>query len=498
MPTIRVVRSTIVDAPIERVWAVLRDFNSHGAWHPAVGESVIEGDEPADRAGCVRNFFLKDGNHIREQLLALSDTDHLSTYCILDATLPMKRYVATARLSRVTDGERTFWHWESSFEVPAGREAEFAGLVGDGVYAGGFEGLRAFLRRGGDQGLWRLGQATEARPPAVVATGASLTAHATVVTAFGDASRLQHRSLNVAPPGPGEVRIRQSAVGVNYIDVYIRSGLLPMIDPPAACGMEAAGTVESVGEGVAHLIAGDRVAYACVPPGAYASVRNVAAAQCVVLPDELDFETAAALMLKGMSAEVLLHRVARIRPGTVVLVHAAAGGLGLLLCQWAHALGARVIGTVSDDEKARTARSHGCALTVVTRDYRFADAVLAATGGVGAEVVFDGLGAQAVQENLRSLAPTGHWISLGQASGGLDHLPLAALSERSLTFSRPVLFQYTAARSALEQIAANTFEAWRNGTIRVRIGQRFALADAAKAHAELEARRTQGATVLLP
>ena len=145
---IRVTRSAVIDAPIGRVWEVLRDFNSHWAWHPAVGESQIENGEPADQVGCVRNFFLKDGNHIREQLLALSDRDYVSTYCILDATLPMKHYVATVRLKRVTDSDRTFWHWQSTFDVPRGREKEFEELVGKGVYEGGFEGLRAFLRRG--------------------------------------------------------------------------------------------------------------------------------------------------------------------------------------------------------------------------------------------------------------------------------------------------------------------------------------------------------------
>ena len=146
---IRVTRSAVIDAPIARVWEVLRDFNSHWAWHPAVGESSIENGEPSDQVGCVRTFFLKDGNHIREQLLALSDRDYVSTYCILDATLPMKHYVATVQLKRVTDGERTFWHWQSTFDVPRGREQEFEALVGKGVYEGGFEGLRAFLRRGG-------------------------------------------------------------------------------------------------------------------------------------------------------------------------------------------------------------------------------------------------------------------------------------------------------------------------------------------------------------
>ena len=332
---IRVTRSAIIDAPVARVWAVLRDFNSHWAWHPAVGESNIENDEPADQVGCVRNFLLKDGNHIREQLLALSDRDYVSTYCILDATLPMRHYVATVQLRPVTDGERTFWHWQSTFDVPRGREQEFEELVGKGVYEGGFEGLRAFLRRGG----------IAATPSAATVSG-SMPAQAVIASAFGGPEVLRYESVTAEAPRQGEVRIRQTAVGVNYIDVYVRKGLYRMIDPPAAIGMEAAGVVVDAGPGVAHLLPGDRVAYACPPPGAYATVRTLPADQVVVLPDDVSDETAAAVMLKGMTAEYLLHRTFRVRPGHAVLVHAAAGGVGLLLCQWASALGAKVIGTV--------------------------------------------------------------------------------------------------------------------------------------------------------
>src|SRR5436190_11200499 len=186
---IRVTRSAIIDAPVERVWAILRDFNSHAAWHPVVAESAIENDEPSDQVGCVRNFTLKDGNHVREQLLALSDDDHVSTYCILDATLPMQRYVATVQLKRVTDGDRTFWYWQSTFDAPRGREQEFADLVGKGVYEGGFEGLRAFLRR---------------RPGAQAVRSAGSTTMTTagiVVRSFGGPEVLEQRSLEARVPG---------------------------------------------------------------------------------------------------------------------------------------------------------------------------------------------------------------------------------------------------------------------------------------------------------
>jgi NADPH2:quinone reductase len=483
---IRVVRSAIIDAPIERVWAILRDFNSHTAWHPVVAESAIENDEPPDQVGCVRNFTLKDGNHIREQLLALSDADRISTYCILDATLPMRRYVATVQLKRVTDGDRTFWHWQSTFDVPRGREQEFADLVGKGVYEGGFEGLRAFLRR---------------RPgaPAVrSAGGATMTTQGVVATRFGGPEVLEQRSLEARAPGPGEVRVRHAAIGVNYIDVYVRKGEYRLIEPPAPLGMEAAGEVLDVGDGVAHLLPGDRVAYACVPPGAYVGVRTLPASHVVVLPDGIDDETAAAVMLKGMTAEYLLHRTHHVRTGETVLVHAAAGGVGLLLCQWAKALGARVVGTVSTDAKARAARAAGCDLVIVGGDYRFAAAVHDATGGRGADVIYDGLGRAAARENLDALATCGHWVCYGQASGPLDRLAVGDMSQKSATFSSPVLFHYTAERAVLNDMAGRTFEALRQGTLRLDIQHRYPLTAAAQAHRDLEGRTTIGPLILLP
>jgi len=489
---IRVTRSAVIDAPIERVWAVLRDFNSHTAWHPVVAESEIEGGEPSDQVGCVRRFTLRDGNRIREQLLALSDRDYISTYCILDASVPLRRYVATLQLKRVTDGERTFWHWQSTFDAPPGRERELADMVGTGVYEGGFEGLRAYLRRS------RHAPDRSAAAARGLAAGEAMHAQGVVVSAFGGPEVLRHQPLPARPPGPGEVRIRQTAVGVNYIDVHVRKGLYRMIEPPAPLGMEAAGVVADVGDGVAHLLPGDRVAYACALPGAYVGARTMPADQVVVLPDDVDEETAAALMLKGMTAAYLLHRTHRVRAGETVLVHAAAGGVGLFLCQWAKALGAKVIGIVSSDDKARLARANGCELPLVGRDYRFAPAVKAATNGRGVDVIYDGLGRAAMEENVEALALCGHWVSHGQASGPLPPIDPEALAAKSVTLSRPVLFHYTAERAALNEIAQQTFEALRAGVIRVERRHRYPLAAAAEAHRDLEGRRTSGPLVLLP
>jgi NADPH:quinone reductase-like Zn-dependent oxidoreductase len=473
---IRVRRSAVIDAPIDRVWAVLRDFNSHSAWHPAVGDSRIERNEAADQVGCVRNFLLKDGNHIREQLLALSDRDYVSTYRILDATLPMRNYVATVQLKRVTDGERTFWHWESTFEVPKGREREFEQLVGGGVYEGGFAGLRKYLD--GDRPHFSQSSAVEAQ--------------GVVASAFGGPEVLQFRKLDSPRARNGEVLIRQTAVGVNYIDIYVRKGLYRMIEPPAPLGMEAAGVV--VESNAPGFRPGDRVAYACMPPGSYVTMRSLAARELVLLPAYISDETAAAVMLKGMSAEYLLHRTHRVRPGDAVLVHAAAGGVGLLLCQWAKALGARVIGTVSSDAKAELARANGCDLAIVSRNYSFAEKTRQFTAGRGADVIYDGLGREAAKENAEALALRGHWVSYGQASGAHDAFP--DLTHKSGTLSRPVLFHYTAEH--LQEMAGNVFNALRAGTLHVELRHRYPLAAAADAHRDLEARRTSGQVVLLP
>jgi NADPH2:quinone reductase len=393
----------------------------------------------------------------------------------------MRNYVATAELKRVTDGDRTFWHWESTFDVPRGREREFEQLVGGQVYEAGFTGLAAYLRRDG-------------RPvPHLQAMAARAAADslAVVATSFGGPEVLQLRRLDAPPPRHGEVRLCQTAIGVNYIDVYVRAGLYRMIEPPAPIGMEAAGVVlESSAPGMRP---GDRVAYACTPPGAYATVRTLPASQLVLLPDDVSEETAAALMLKGMTAEYLLHRTHRVRPGDAVLVHAAAGGVGLLLCQWARALGARVIGTVSSEAKAELAQARGCEHPIVTRSYSFAEQARRLTGGRGADVIYDGLGREAALENMAALAVRGHWVSYGHATGALEPVSLA---EKSGTLSQPVLFHYT--EDLLQQMAGRVFAALRDGILRPDIRHRYPLAAAADAHRDLEARRTSGQIILLP
>ena len=482
-----VVRSTVIDAPIERVWAVLRDFNSHDRWHDVVAESRIEGDERGDQVGCVRSFMLKDGNRIREQLLTLSDSEHRSTYCIVEATVPLQRYVATLTLKPVTDGDRTFWHWESTFATPPGRERELREMVARDVYEAGFENLRRHLREGGDR---RGGSA------AAMSVALPLPSRCAVVHRYGGPETLQPGIGEAVAPGPDEVRIRQRAIGVNYLDVYLRKGWIPAMLPlPGVPGMEAVGTIVDVGANVNGLLPGDRVA--CLGPvaGAYCDVRTVPAEWVVRLPAAVEDDVAAATLLKGITADVLLRDLGRVRSGTRLLVHAAAGGVGLLVSSWARGLGATVIGTVSSEDKARVAREHGCTHPIVTREHRFADAVQAQFGG--ADVIVDGIGDAARDENFAALARRGHWISLGQASGPLQPIASELLVQKSITFSRPAVFDYVATRASLAERAQRVWDALADGTLRAPPIERHALAAAADAHARLESRRTIGALVLI-
>jgi NADPH:quinone reductase-like Zn-dependent oxidoreductase len=309
---------------------------------------------------------------------------------------------------------------------------------------------------------------------------------------------LRVEEVHVPPPGTGEVRIRQTAIGLNYIDVYVRTGAYPLLTPPGTPGMEAAGEVLDVGPDVIGILPGDRVAYACPPVGAYAEIRNMAADQLVVVPEDIDDAAAAALMLKGMTAEYLLHRTHAVRRGDTILVHSAAGGVGLLLCQWAKHLGAIIIGTVSSEEKARLARDNGCDYPIVSRREDVVTQIREITKGKGCAVVYDAVGAATFTESFECLARCGHLISYGQASGPVPAIDPAVMSQKSATVSRPVLFHYTAEPGDLRDIARNTFDAVRRGIIRPNINQRYALAQAASAHRELEMRKTVGSSILLP
>lgn len=322
--------------------------------------------------------------------------------------------------------------------------------------------------------------------------------HAIRIHETGGPEVLRWEAVDVPPPGPGEVRVRHTAVGLNFIDTYHRSGLYPL-PLPSALGSEAAGVIEQVGDGVSGFAVGDRVAYATAPVGAYAEVRNVPAGPLVKLPEGVDDRTAAAVLLKGMTAEYLVRRTHAVKPGDVVVVHAAAGGVGLLLAQWAKHLGAVVIGTVGSEDKALLAREHGCDHVLLYRTEDVPARVRALTRGEGARVVYDAVGKDTLAASMDALRVRGLLVSYGQASGPAAPVDPRVLSQKgSLYLTRPKLGDYVRTREELEESARALFDGIARGVLRVRIEQTYALRDAAGAHRDLEARKTRGSTLLLP
>ena len=309
---------------------------------------------------------------------------------------------------------------------------------------------------------------------------------------------MQWVDVEVGAPGVGEVRVKQHAVGLNYIDVYFRTGHYPM-NLPAGLGMEAAGVVTEVGSGVTRFKSGDRVAYVARPPGAYAQERILPADVLVKLPDAIAFDEAASAMLQGLTAQYLLRRTFRVEPGQTILIHAAAGGVGLFVCQWAKALGATVIGTVGSQEKAELAKSHGCDHPIVYTRENFTERVKEITHGAGVPVVYDSIGKDTYQGSLDCLAPLGYFVSFGSASGPLPPIEASEFANRgSLFFTRPTLFSYIAKREWLDAMAAELFDVIESGKVKTNVRQRYALEHVGDAHRALEARQTTGSTVLIP
>lgn len=297
---------------------------------------------------------------------------------------------------------------------------------------------------------------------------------------------------------PSEVRVRQHAVGVNFIDIYHRTGLYPL-PLPSGIGLEAAGVVEAIGGDVNWLNVGDRVAYAGGLPGAYAQVRNIAADRLLKLPEAIDFTTAAAMMLQGLTTQYLLRRTYRVSAGETILIHAAAGGVGLMVCQWAKQLGATVIGTVSTEAKAELARAHGCDHTINYTSESFVDRVRAITGGEGVPVVYDSIGKDTFTRSLDCLRPLGMMVSFGNASGPVPPFDLSELAKRgSLFVTRPTLATYSAKRESLVAMATELFEMVSSGALKIEVSRSYPMKDAAQAHIDLAARRTTGSIVLNP
>ncbi|MCY3843738.1 MAG: quinone oxidoreductase [Acidobacteria bacterium] len=322
--------------------------------------------------------------------------------------------------------------------------------------------------------------------------------HAVRIHETGGPEVLRWDEIDVPDPAPGEAVIRQTAAGLNFIDVYFRTGLYPAPSFPAIIGNEGAGVVEAVGDGVSEVAVGDRVAY-CMNLGSYAERRVIAANQLVRIPDGISDQQAAAVLLKGSTVQYLVRRTYAVQRGDTVLYHAAAGGCGLIACQWLKHLGATVIGTVGTREKAELARAHGCDHPIVYTEESFVDRVRELTGGAGVPVVYDSVGKDTFEDSLRCLRPRGLMVSFGNASGAVEPFRPAVLAAKgSLYLTRPTLATYTATREDLVATTSEVFDVVGQGVVKIEINQTYPLRDAAQAHRDLEARRTTGSTVLLP
>ncbi|NNE85612.1 MAG: quinone oxidoreductase [Alphaproteobacteria bacterium] len=322
--------------------------------------------------------------------------------------------------------------------------------------------------------------------------------HAIRIHENGGPEVLKWEEVDVADPAAGEIRVRHTAVGLNYIDTYLREGARPL-PLPSVLGLEGAGVVEALGDGVSHLAVGDRIGYADMPVGAYSEERVMPAHIAVKLPDAVDDQSAAAAMLKGMTAQFLIRQCFRVEPGMTVLLHAAAGGVGLIASQWLNHMGATVIGTVGSPEKGELAKAHGVHHIVNYNTENFVERVQEITDGAGVPVVYDGVGKDTFMGSMKCLSPLGMLVCFGNASGAPDPVNLGDLSTHGSIFvTRPMLFHYTATRDALEACANDLFDVIGSGAVKIEVNQTYPLSEAAQAHRDLEARKTTGSTVLLP
>jgi NADPH2:quinone reductase len=493
---VNVIQSAVIDAPIDRVWAVLRDFNSHDRWHPAVARSRMENDVAGDVVGGVRRFSLSDGAELREQLLSHSDREYTFAYCILDSPLPLLDYMATVRLKPVTDGNQTFWDWRSQFRATDDRAAELKNLVGRQVYEAGFGGLRTFLA---DQTARPRSPAPEEAAAMVAAVGGEhLPSRAVVVAAAGGPEVMSLIDVTVSVPGPQQVRIRQTAIAVNYLDLKHRRGISTGLDLPGTPGMEGVGEIIDVGEQVNGLFPGDRVAYLSRTPGAYADIRCIDADACILLPDGIS-DIDASTFLKGVTAGLLLSRVFRAAPGATILIQAVSGGVGHLLSQWAKSMDLTVIGTVSTAEKAKFSRDCGCDYPIVVADDSpLATEVMRITNGRGVDYWVHSSGTYGLDTAVACLAICGHCAVIGDRDGqSTIPLDMNVLKQRSLTVSAPVCFDYFDDRLYLQRLARQLFAKIQNRMIIPAI-EAFPLSQATDAHNKIESRQTMGAVVLTP
>ncbi len=488
-------RSAIIDAPIDGVWAVLRDFNSLARWHPAVTDSEIENGLAGDVVGCVRRLRLEDGAELREQLLLHSDRGHTLAYSILDATLPLFDAVTTLVLKPVTDGNQTFWHWRTQCRVPDNRGAELEALIARRITEAGFSGLRRFLAEPAPPARPRSEEVETLKRE--TSAGGSLPATAVMVTVTGPPEVLAPRQVTVDAPGPRQVRLRQTAAAVNRIDIEHRRGTRPGMDLPGTPGLEGAGRIIDVGPQVHGLYPGDRVVYLSRTPGAYTDIRRVDADACLPLGEEVS-DAEASLLFKGVTAAVLFDRVLRAPEGATVIIQSVSGGLGHLLAQWAKSMGLIVIGTVATIEEARFSREHGCDHPIVLTEAASLEAqVMRITNGRGAGYWIHRGGPPGLDDALACLARCGHCAIIDDGDDAPVSLAVDRLRRRSLTVSALSIFDYLHDRLYLQRLAFQLFAKFRNRIIIPAI-ETFPLSQAAEAHHRIETRQAMGASVLMP
>ena len=490
---ISVIRSAVIEAPIEQVWTVLRDFNSHDRWHPVVDHSRMENDVGGDVVGGVRCYSITDGAELREQLLHHCDRDYTFTYCILDSSLPLFDYVATVRLKPVTDGNQTFWDWRSQFRSSDDRAKELEVLVGQQIFESGFTGLRAFLA----QKAVSPPIPSSEKAASVVADpgGESMPSRVVVVAATGGPEVMSLRDKTIPVPGPRQVRIRQATIAVNFLDLKHRQGISTDIDLPLTPGLEGVGEIIDVGRQVNGLFPGDRVAYMSRTPGAYADIRCIDADACIPLPDGIS-DIDASTLLKGVTAGLLLSRVFRVVPGGTILIQGVSGGVGHLLSQWAKSLDLTVIGTVSTTEKAKFSRDRGCDYPIVVADdFPLVAEVMRITNDYGVDYWVHSSGGHMLDTALNCLSSCGHCAVIGDRDGQPISLDMNVLKQRSLTVSAPVCFDYFDDQTYLQRVSHQLFARIQSRIIIPAIKE-FPLSQVTEAHNRIESRQTMGAVVL--
>jgi NADPH:quinone reductase-like Zn-dependent oxidoreductase len=492
---ITVQRSAVIDAPIDRVWEILRDFNSHHKWHPAVIHSQMENDLVGDVVGGVRRSNLNNATELREQLLSHSDVEHTYTYCILDSPLPLFDYLATVRLRPVTDGSQTFWDWRSQFRTTPERAEELKRLVGKEICESGITGLRTFLAEKSEPE--KVSIIEEAKKVVTAVKGENIPSKAIIVEAFGGPEVMDLRDATIPAPEPWQVRIRQTAIGINYIDIKHRQGSAAGLDLPGTPGVEGVGTIIDLGEQVSGFFPGDRVAYVSRTPGAYADIRCVDADDCLLLPDNVS-DTDASTFLKGVTTILLLNRIFRAASRNTIMIQSVSGGLGHILSQWAQSINLTVIGTVSTTEKAKFSRNYGCEYPIVTKgDAPIKDEVMRITNGRGVDYWVQSSNAHGIDDAVACLSRCGHCAVIGDRDEPAVPIDVNELKKRSITVSAPVCFDYIDDRSYLQRLAQQLFSKIRNRTISPVI-KTFPLSQAKEAHKNIETRQNMGAIVLIP